>query len=233
MKRILIVEDEVLIAESIERYLLAEGYAVVGIALSYEEAMDCLERTPVDLVLLDIRLDGAKTGIDLAHQIRQRWSSLPFIFLTAQLDKNTLDQAKDCFPAGYLAKPIQKGSLLATMTIALHQSRQEKEDWITVSDGAEHHRLRQSDILYLEADHIYVNIYLKDRELPIVVRQPLRYFQQMLSADLFLQANRSYLVNRQHIHSWDKQQVWVLKQAIKISRSQKEAVLQALSEGNK
>jgi len=115
--KILIVEDEVIIADTIKRYLTQNGHQVVGNAISYQEAESIYIEKKPDLVLLDIRLSGTKTGIDVAYFIQQQTDPKPFIFLSSQLDSRSLNSAKETFPAGYLSKPIQKN------TLPIHPSR--------------------------------------------------------------------------------------------------------------
>jgi DNA-binding response OmpR family regulator len=88
--QILIVEDEILIADTIERYLTRQGYWVMGSAISCEEAETLYLRQTPDLALLDIRLSGSRTGIDFAHFIRKQARPAPFIYLTSQLDRRSI-----------------------------------------------------------------------------------------------------------------------------------------------
>ncbi len=116
--RILIVEDEILIADNIRRYLTKKGYEVVGVAISYEEAVNLyLSKTP-DIALVDIRLNGAKSGIDFAHFVEQQKDAKPFIYLTSQFDKKNVNKAKSTFPSAYLSKPVHKESLSIAIDLA-------------------------------------------------------------------------------------------------------------------
>ena len=91
--RVLIVEDEPLIAENLAMYLNNNDYEVAGIAYDFEEGMHHLKEGKPDIVLLDINLEGKQDGIDLGKYIHEKLG-IPFVFLSSYSDKNTLDRAK-------------------------------------------------------------------------------------------------------------------------------------------
>ena len=227
--KILIVEDEILIADTIQRYLERQGYEVVGIAISYEEAVELYQQTQPDLCLIDIRLSGQKTGIDFAHFIQKQPNPKPFIYLTSQLDKRYINMAKETFPAGYLSKPIQKASLFANIEIATHshQTKVSKETKITIFDGSSKHVVPIKDILYIQADHIYAVFYTSSKGR-IMQRSTLSEVLKQLPSPPFVQVHRSFIVNLKHITGWDQQQLFVNDKAIPVSRSRKKEILSYL-----
>ena len=227
--RVLIVEDEILIADTIERYLRAEGYQVVGKAISYEEAIQLyLQETP-DITILDIRLNGLKTGIDVAHFIQQQAVPRPFIYLTSQTDSRSFKGAIETHASGYLTKPIQKASLYATIEISMrtYQAQQQQEKTITLYDGATNHVITINDIFYLQVDHIYVNVHL-DNGKQIVLRNSLKEMLDQLPKEQFVQTHRSFAINNKKVSHWDQQYIYVNEKAIPISRSRRKEVLQIL-----
>lgn len=113
-KRILIVEDEFLIALTAEEALLAEGFDVVGVAATFEQAMDIAEREHPDLVLMDIRLASARDGVDAAIEIRRRFG-LASLFTSANQDPENVARAQAAEPAGWLPKPYAIESLVAAV----------------------------------------------------------------------------------------------------------------------
>lgn len=117
--RVLIVEDEPLIAENIAMYLNNHDYEVVGIAYDYEEGIKKLEHDKPDIVLLDINLDDTMDGIDIGEYIQEKLM-IPFVFLSSYSDASTLDRAKKVQPSGYLVKPFHEKSLLTTLEISLN-----------------------------------------------------------------------------------------------------------------
>jgi len=116
--RVLIVEDEPLIAENLAMYLNNNDYEVAGIAYDFEEGMHHLKEGKPDIVLLDINLEGKQDGIDLGKYIHEKLG-IPFVFLSSYSDKNTLDRAKQVQPSGYLVKPFHEKTLLTTLEISL------------------------------------------------------------------------------------------------------------------
>ncbi len=119
MRRILLVDDEVIIATQLEERLTQMGYHIVGIATSGREAVDMAKTLVPDLVLMDIVMPGELDGISAADIIR-RENGIPFIFLTAHTDQDLIRRAKAMEPLGYILKPFQDGQVTAAIEIALH-----------------------------------------------------------------------------------------------------------------
>ncbi len=119
-KRILLVEDELLIAQD-ERLLLENlGYVVNGIANSGEEALRKIEEDRPDLVLMDIILKGGMDGIEVAEKIRGQYD-LPVVFVTAYADEQFIARAKLTEPFGYVVKPFDQKSLASNVEVALYK----------------------------------------------------------------------------------------------------------------
>ena len=121
--KILIVEDEPIIAADIESALEKNEYKDSDIAYSMEDALHALKNNTPDLAILDINLSGALEGIQIAQTIKSNYH-LPFVFLTSYSDKSTLDQAKHTEPSGYLVKPFTEPTLFTTIEIALYNHAQ-------------------------------------------------------------------------------------------------------------
>jgi DNA-binding NtrC family response regulator len=139
-QRILIVEDEAIVALDIRSQLEGLGYTVVGQAATARQACEMADRLQPDLVLMDIHLQGEGDGIEAAHQIRLR-RPVPVVFLTAYADSETLSRAKDVQPYGYIVKPFSEQDLHTTIQIALHKGQtdrvlqQSHEDMLAVLDA--------------------------------------------------------------------------------------------------
>jgi PAS domain S-box-containing protein len=128
--RILIVEDDGIIARHLQVILRAQGHRVVAALGSGEAALAAAERAaaarePLDLALMDINLDGDQDGIAVARLLRDR-HGLPVVFLTAYADDRLLDRAAAADSFGYVLKPFEDRSLAATVRLALHKGRLEK-----------------------------------------------------------------------------------------------------------
>jgi DNA-binding NarL/FixJ family response regulator len=119
----LIVEDEPAIAQDIEMTLEAAQFEVVGIAGNSSKALELIHARKPDIVLLDIAIQGDQNGIDLGHLINREYK-IPFVYLTAFSDLNTISEVKETFPYGYIVKPFKDKDLAPTLEIALarHQA---------------------------------------------------------------------------------------------------------------
>ncbi|OGD21628.1 MAG: hypothetical protein A2W03_16945 [Candidatus Aminicenantes bacterium RBG_16_63_16] len=132
--RILIVEDEGLIARDIENMVKNAGYAVCGVVQSGPEAIRQAELLEPDLILMDIILQGDMDGIEAANIIRDQ-CGLPVIYLTSHADETTLERAKLSEPLGYTLKPVEQKELMTVMELALYKYKmelklREREEWL-------------------------------------------------------------------------------------------------------
>jgi DNA-binding NarL/FixJ family response regulator len=116
--RLLIVEDERLIAQALRRRVAALGYTVVGLAASGEDAIVQATALQPDVVLMDIGLRGAMDGIDAARHIRAQ-APIPVIYVSAATDAPTVARAWQSAPAAYLVKPVSDDALRATLVRVL------------------------------------------------------------------------------------------------------------------
>ncbi|CCH52727.1 Sigma 54 interacting domain protein [Fibrisoma limi BUZ 3] len=125
--KILIVEDEFVVANSLRILLKQAGYRVSSIATSAEEAYAILQKDKHDLVLLDIRLNGSESGIDLARKLKAE--HIAFVYLSANSSQKVLEEAKKTEPYGFLVKPFREKDLLVALDIAvyLHKNRLESK----------------------------------------------------------------------------------------------------------
>lgn len=116
--RILIVEDEWLIASTIKMALAERGYEIVGVAVSADEAVHAAMAGQPDLVLMDVQLLGTRDGVDAAIEIREK-VDLPCLFVTAFGNASVQERAAPARPAGWLRKPFTDEQLLAAVAAAL------------------------------------------------------------------------------------------------------------------
>ncbi len=123
--RVLIVEDEPVIAENISMYLDNADFEVSGIAYDSTEANEQLQNNTPDAAILDVNLESKEDGIDIARRINQKYQ-IPFLFLTSYADKETLQRAKAVNPSGYIVKPFNEKTLLASLEIAISNHAAEK-----------------------------------------------------------------------------------------------------------
>jgi signal transduction histidine kinase len=126
VKKILIVEDELVIAEDTADTLRSLGYDVVGIVPVGEKVVETVSKTQPDLVLMDIMLQGKIDGVEAAKLVREQFR-IPVVFVTAYADKKTLERTKLTEPFGYLIKPFEAQELHTTIEIALNRHQVEEK----------------------------------------------------------------------------------------------------------
>jgi two-component system, LytTR family, response regulator LytT len=215
-----IVEDEMIIASNISNTLEAIGYEVTTITSTYMEALEMLDKEKPDLVLLDINIKGKKDGIDIAWKIREDYD-IPFIFLTANADAATLERAKLTEPPAYLVKPFTKDDLYTSIEISIHNySKKQAEkiavketdnyvikDSLFIKEGNYFHKVKFTDILYLESEHVYVNVHTLDKK--IMVRTSMQQYLDNFDQNRFFRIHRSYVVNLDHIQTINTENIVV------------------------
>ncbi|KAF5425354.1 MAG: two-component system, unclassified family, response regulator [Candidatus Methanomarinus sp.] len=120
--RILIVEDEAIVAEDLENLIIDFGYEMVGSVVGADDAIQqAIEHRP-DLILMDIMLKGNKNGIDAANEIKDMLK-IPIIFLTAYSDLKLIEEAKNTEPYAFIVKPFQDKQVIASIELALRLLR--------------------------------------------------------------------------------------------------------------
>jgi len=121
-EKILIVEDEVIVALEIERTIEKLGYESVGLATDYEGAVRKIREDRPDLMIIDIMLKGEKTGIDIAKEVGKDSERIPFIYLTSVTDETWMREAITTGPSGYLLKPFRREELQSAILLSLYKS---------------------------------------------------------------------------------------------------------------
>ena len=132
--RIMILEDEAIVADDILHCLEQTGYLVPAICSSGEQLISRLEKETADLVLVDVMLAGKMDGIDTARIIRERFK-IPVVYLTSFTNQTMLERARETFPSGYIVKPFKKRELLATVEMALYPNRSIQKSISNVHSG--------------------------------------------------------------------------------------------------
>jgi DNA-binding LytR/AlgR family response regulator len=194
-----------------------------------------------DLLLLDIQLSGYKDGIELAAKIR-REMGIPFIFLTANADIATVGRAKEVQPQAYLVKPFRRDDLYTAIELCLHnyaQSDQQQKkqaegnylinDAIFIKQGSLFNKVKLADILYLESDNVYVNVYTTSGKL--LVRNTLPDYIALLGSPWFVRVHRSYAVNINHIQAINTEYLIINKTEIPVSKAFRDNLFNRLKLG--
>jgi DNA-binding LytR/AlgR family response regulator len=246
--KILIVEDNVIIADDMQSMLEEIGYEIVDNVIVYEQAEEVLRTQHVDLVLIDIILASDKTGIDLGKHIRANYD-IPFIFVTSNSDRATVENAKAVQPNGYLVKPFEQQDLYTSIEIALSNFIQSKEqprptssgegdgevasggsvlkDSIFVKKQHLYYRIQFEDIQFIKADNVYLEVNTVDKKF--LVRSPLKDYLRKLPQDKFYRAHKSYIVNVDHIDAINSRDIMINNTLIPISKDFKEFIISAMN----
>ncbi|MGA3264157.1 MAG: response regulator [Terracidiphilus sp.] len=135
--KILIVEDEPIVALDLQQEIMQMGCEVVGVAESADEALLAVSACRPDLALMDIRIVGSMDGIQTARLLSNLYGT-PSIFLTSYSDETTIARAARAMPYGYLTKPFQSGELKATLRVALHKAK------LDARQSAAHHKMART-----------------------------------------------------------------------------------------
>jgi DNA-binding LytR/AlgR family response regulator len=234
-KRILVVENEIIIADNICFNLEELGYEPLEFVLSFDDAIKTIEKEKIDLAILDINISGSKTGIDIAREINSS-HNFPFIFLTSNSDSATVKEAIQVRPSAYLVKPFTKEELYSAIELALFSHEKLKKDIseenalfkkaFFVKDKGVTVRIQFEDILYFKSDHVYIEIFLKEDKKQIFRSN----FNEVLSnlSSAFIQVHRSYIINAHYIESVSKTILKINNELIPIGEKYKEELKKKL-----
>jgi two-component system, LytTR family, response regulator LytT len=203
--KILLVEDELDLANNLKELLENLNFTVVGIFDEGSLVLDYLKLNKVDLLVLDIMIKGDINGIDLAKEIRKQYQ-LPIVFITAFSENEILKKALEVDPDGYLLKPFTKENLKTTLALAFSSfnSKVGKPasnvlENRSIQIGYKGFKLLLSidEILVAKADGLYTKIFTKNKAY--VVRDILKDVESKLPSEQFLRVHKSYVVNKRHI----------------------------------
>lgn len=240
--KVILVEDDWIIAKEISYSLQDLGFEVAGIFDTGEEALRQVGSLKPDLVILDIDLSGEITGIDVAKKLKQE-GSIPFIFLTALADTQTIDKAKLAEPYAYLIKPVIPETLYSTIEITLHNAARRSvelqpsqvalKENLNIGDGffvkskKRLERILLEDILYVEAFDIYAMIRTQSGQH--LLSQSLKAVEERFPASRFIRVHRSYLVNTTKIDAIEENELIISNIRIPIGKTYREQLMNKLS----
>jgi DNA-binding LytR/AlgR family response regulator len=242
--KVLIVEDELIIAEDLKEILEQAGYEVTGIASSSEETFQVLQAGLPHILLIDVSIKGNIDGIQLANMIRERFN-LPFIYITSYTTKPVIERAKLTKPYGYIVKPYKEQDVLISLELALSNFAIDdlkqnsaftpgnlkdhvlNDDHLFIRDKGGLIKIKFSDILFLEADGNYTVIHLAGSKY--MLRSTLKSAEGQLPAERFFRIHKSYIINLQEITKIDSSMVSVGKTALPVGRIYQEPLMKRLT----
>jgi len=235
--KVLIVEDNMLVAKDIAGCLEAEGFEIIAMVDNGEDAIRLADEHRPDITILDIGLgEGKMDGIETAGKIHQ-FVKMPVIFLTAYADEGTIKRAAVALPASYLVKPVNDVQLLASVHMAMSKHLKSEQELSGKQDsGADYFfnnkslfvktdkfvKLNTDKILYIEASGNYVSIITSEHKYSILSSLAAFYEQiKQINPD-FTRVHRSYIINLQQLDSFDHIHAMLGKSEIPIGKSFRE-----------
>lgn len=214
--KILIVEDEVLIAEDLSDLLRSFGISEIDMAHDKPTALNKIEVFQPDLILLDIRMESELTGIQIAEIINTQYKK-PFIFITAHSDMQMLQTILKTIPAGYITKPIKKADLYANVLLVSEKLKLQSPKQIMIKDGTKNVLIDFNDLLYIESEGNYIVIHTTHKKHAL--RQNMDSIMAQLDNDIFYRVQRSYVVNIKKISSYSRKDLTINGIVIPISKN--------------
>ncbi len=187
--RVLIVEDETLIAENLAVIVESCGYTVAGMVESESSFNEATSNCEIDLALLDIRMNGVDLGLKFGEMLKE--AGVPFIFITSFSDKALLMRATSLRPYGFILKPFSRTDIANE----LHRLNNElSRDFVVLKTGSSTQvKIAKSDICYLNSENVYVNVFTDhDR---IVVRAKLSDLCGVFNENEIIRVHQSYAIN--------------------------------------
>lgn len=211
-QKVLIVEDESIVAMDIQQSVKKLGYEVMGVASTGKKALEFLsEKVVPDVILMDIMIKGDMTGIDIAEHVKQN-HNIPVIFLTAYADDKTIEKVKETEPYGYILKPFKEVDLKTSIEMAIHKHAVDlkkvkdleaysniilnggsDKPYIFIKNKSRFIKTKIEDLFFVEALKDYV-IFHTDSE-KYTLHCTMKEIESKLPKNKFARVHRSYIVN--------------------------------------
>lgn len=232
-KNILIIEDEYSIAMDMEMRLQKMGYSIAGIATNYKDALAILLEESIDIALLDINLNGDKTGIDIGIIIKEKFN-IPIVFITAYTDSKTFNDALAANPMGYITKPFKDADLNNNIQLAFNKfvkSLDENDNlkienkYLFLKDKGVLKKVDINEITWVEAMDNYTIVHTAANKY--IVSAFLKDVLIKLGND-FIRIHRSHAVALNKITSIEDNLAYVGKTFLIVSQSYKANLLERL-----
>lgn len=222
--RILVVDDEPLIAQDLKFLLMDMGIFDVTTAITYDEALALIQSQRYDLALLDIQLGGSNDGVDLANHVRKK--EIPFIFLTSYYTPEVVTRAKQTKPNAYLLKPFKKAEIQINVEMALFKEKQSVGGEVFIREKNGMLKIDLSQLLFLEAEDSYTRMVFSDDEQ--LVSQTLKTLHEKLENHNLIRVHKSYCVKLDAISMIKGNTIVIDDHSIPIGRAYKSDFLKTV-----
>jgi DNA-binding LytR/AlgR family response regulator len=234
--KILILEDELLVAIDIKKSLLNAGHKTPVICRTISEAQNALDSEEFDLAILDIILEEEEFGIKIAEEINAKYK-IPFIFLTGHSKDDLFKMARKTSPAAFLIKPFRAKELDYQIQIAYENhenkntNRIDKEKFVFLPTSIGLKKINMEEVMLLEANKSSTFVYLHNQSTPELFSVHLGYLSQFFETSYFFQISRSSVVNMNFIDRIETNEVYLtqLSKKVKLSDSKRSSFLRSLT----
>ncbi|MBP0903122.1 LytR/AlgR family response regulator transcription factor [Mariniflexile gromovii] len=208
---VLIVEDTPSESSALTAVLKANSYNIVGVATSFKTALEMFYANKIDIVVIDIFLNGNPDGISFAETINASpGASKPFVFLTSSTDRQIFERAKLTQPFSYLMKPFNELEILYALEMAVEKFYTQTDvflgdeedtiiskEYLFIKKGKSLKKALIADIIYIEVEEKYCNIITEKEKFVILIS--LTKMLKLLDGSVFLRTHRNYIVNSEKI----------------------------------
>ncbi len=212
--KILIVEDEVLIAEDLKDILKTFGLKKIEMVHDKASALENLRLNKPDIAILDIRMEKELDGLEIGEHIQNNYK-LPFIFITAHSDIEMIKKIIKTKPVGYITKPFKKSDLFANINLAIEQLTTNNK--LFIKDGYSTHVININDIVYIESEGNYITIFTSGKKY--LSRQNMESILLDLDSSDFLKIHRSYIINLNKVKKYSNKEVIINEITLPISKT--------------
>lgn len=214
--KILVVDDEVLIAEFLKDILVSLGFNAIQLAHNMQETFVAIEQFRPELLLLDIRMERELEGIEIARKVNELYK-IPFVFITAHSDAKIIEQALDTNPSGYITKPFKEMDVYAAVNLAIKNKALQQEKTFSFKDGYDTIKLPINEILFAKSEGNYIDLFTNKKIYTL--RNSLDWLLENLPENEFKKTHRSYVVNVKKIEKISSKSVFINNTEIPVSRN--------------
>lgn len=208
---VLIIEDTPTESDALIKVLKVNNYNIVGVARTFKEALQQFYNNAIDIVVVDIFLNGNPDGIAFAETISVTPNtSKPFVFLTSSTDRKIFERAKLTQPFSYLMKPFNELEILYALEMAVEKFYAQPDaflgeeentiissDYLFIKKGKSLKKVFIADIIYIEVEEKYCNVITENEKFVILIS--LTKILKLLDDTIFCRTHRNYIVNSEKI----------------------------------
>lgn len=240
--RILIVEDEFIIARNLQVILEDLGYEPLEPVGTKKAAIAAIDELEIDLVILDINLNGKHEGIEIGKYLNEK-KQIPFIYLTSNSDKTTISEAKLTHPKSYLIKPFKQDDIFAAIEMAIDPIVEDKDDLgnrqeatqsssilhncLFIKLGSKYLKVKIEEITHVEADGKTVEVHTLQGQ-KFQVKMSLEQMHVQLGKFGFVRIQRSFIISLHHLTAINGDFVYIDTKAFPIGRQYKEDLMRQI-----